>query len=78
MKSISHNLRKKLFITSLFLVMFTSFATAQDNDGEPIDEWEEGPDVNDEPAAPIDEYLFAGMIVGSFLAIRKLKKSELV
>lgn len=75
MKSISHNLRQKLFITSLFLVMFTSVATAQD--GEPIDEWEEGPDVNDEPEAPIDNYLFLGLVAGSFLAIRKLKKTEI-
>jgi|GEM_PF-3444882 len=76
MKSISHNLRRKLFMTSLFLVLFTSFASAQ-ADEEPIDEWEQGPDVNDEPAVPIDGFLIAGLVAGSFLAVRKLKKSDL-
>ena len=73
MKSISLNIRKKVFFASLFFVMFTSVASAQLDEEPPVfDE-----DVNDEPAAPIDAYLFAGLIAGSFLAIRKLKKSEI-
>jgi len=69
MKSISHNLRRKLFLSALFLVLSTSFASAQVDDADP--------DVNDEPDVPVDNYIYAGLIAGSFLAIRKLKKSEI-
>lgn len=69
MKSISHNLRRKLFLSALFLVFSTSIVSAQDVDPAPED-------VNDEPGVPVDNYIYLGLIAGSFLAIRKLKKSE--
>lgn len=69
MKSISHNLRKSLFFASLFFVLSTTIASAQDEFPD---------DVDDETAAaPIDGYIYAGLVVGSFLAIRKLKKTEI-
>ena len=68
MKSISHNLRKKLLLTSFFLVLSTTFAMAQDSFDE---------DVDDEVVqAPIDGFITVGLIAGAFLGIRKLKKSE--
>lgn len=67
MKSISHNLRRKLFLVSFFLVLSTTFASAQDEFPE---------DVNDEPGVPIDGFIIAGLVAGSFIGVRKLKKSE--
>jgi len=69
MKSISHNLRRKLFLSALFIVLSTSFASAQDEFPD---------DVNDEPGVPVDNYIYAGLIAGAVLAIRKLKKTETV
>ena len=36
------------------------------------------PDVDDQPAAPIDGYIYAGLIAGAFIAILKLRKTETV
>jgi len=70
MKSISQSLRKKLFISSLFLILSVSNASAQ------IDPFD--PDVDDEtaPQAPIDGFITVGLLAGAALGIRKLKKAE--
>lgn len=67
MKSISHNLTKTLFLASLFLILSTTIASAQDTFPD---------DVNDEPAVPIDGFVISALIAGSILGIRKLRKSE--
>ncbi len=68
MNSISHSLKSKLFLASLFLILSTTFASAQ------IDEAPD--DVNDEPTVPIDGFVITGLVAGSLLGIRKLRKSE--
>jgi len=67
MKSISHNLRRTLFLASLLLILSTTIASAQDEFPD---------DVNDEPAVPIDGFVTVALVAGSVLGIRKLRKSE--
>ncbi len=64
-------MRKNILMLSFFLMVFSMQpVSAQNPDEFP-------PDVDDEPAAPIDGYVYAGLIAGALIAIRKLKKAEL-
>lgn len=65
--SILRNLKTKLFLASLFVVLSATSLKAQD--GFPDD-------VNDEPAVPIDGFVVAGLIAGAALGIKKIRKSK--
>jgi len=68
MKYTGQHMKKNIMLLSFFLMLLmVQPAMAQ----EGFDE-----DVDDEPAAPIDGYIYAGLIAGVFIAIRKLKKAE--
>ncbi|MNE13674.1 hypothetical protein D3C80_1065160 [compost metagenome] len=67
MMSILRNLKTKLFLASLFVVLSATSLKAQD--GFPDD-------VNDEPAVPIDGFVVAGLIAGAALGIKKIRKSK--
>ena len=67
MKNISNSLKKKLFVASLFLLFSTINVNAQDSFDD---------NVNDEPAAPIDGFIIAGLIAGSVFGIKKIRKSQ--
>lgn len=67
MISILRNLKTKLFLASLFVVLSATSLKAQD--GFPDD-------VNDEPAVPIDGFVVAGLIAGAALGIKKIRKSK--
>lgn len=70
MKNTAQNMRKNVLRFSFFLMLLTI---------QPVMAQEDFPDdVDDEPKAPIDTYIYAGLIVGGFLAIRKLKKAEIL
>lgn len=72
MKKQMMKMRKNILMLSFFLMVFSMQTVSAQNP----DEFEPG--VDDEPAAPIDGYIYAGLIAGALLAIRKLKKAELV
>ncbi len=67
MKSISQSLRSGLMLASLFLILSTTVASAQDEFPD---------DVDDEPSVPIDGFVITGLVAGSLLGIRKLRKAE--
>jgi len=63
---------RSIFLLSFFLVLFSTPMLAQ---GENPDEFEPG--VDDEPAVPIDGYIYAGLIAGVLIAVKKLRKTEI-
>lgn len=67
MKNISKSLKKKIVFATLCLLFSAGTVSAQD----PFDE-----NVNDEPAAPIDGFLIAGLIAGSAFGISKIRKNQ--
>ena len=67
MKNISNSFKKKIFIASLFLLFSAINVNAQDSFDD---------NVNDEPAAPIDGFIVAGLIAGSVYGIKKIRKSQ--
>lgn len=68
MISISKNIKTKLFLASLFVILSVTNLSAQDG----FD-----PDVDDETAAaPIDGFIVAGLIAGSVLGIKKIRNSK--
>lgn len=68
MKNTGQHMKKNILLLSFFLMLLmVQPVMAQ----EGFDE-----DVDDEPAAPINGYVYAGLVAGVFLAIRKLKKAE--
>lgn len=67
MSRIKNSLKTKLFLASLFLVFSVNDLAAQD--GFPDD-------VNDEPAVPVDGFIVAGLIAGSVLGIKKMRKER--
>lgn len=54
-------------LASLFLILSTTVASAQDEFPD---------DVDDEPSVPIDGFVITGLVAGSLLGIRKLRKAE--
>jgi len=69
MKNRTQHMRKNVLLLSFFLMLLT----IQPMMAQPEDFDE---DVDDEPATPIDGYVYAGLIAGAFIAIRTLKKAE--
>ena len=68
MKSISLNLSKSLYLAAMLLLLSSVPANAQEDFPE---------DVNDEPSVPIDGFIVSGLIAGSVIGLRKLKKDVL-
>ncbi len=68
MSTIQKSIKTKLFLASLFIVLSTASLKAQDGFED---------DVDDEVAvAPIDGFIVAGLIAGSVLGIKKIRKSK--
>ena len=62
------SIKKSIFAFTIFM----TFLTVQPVMAQ--EEFEE--DVDDEPAAPIDDYIYYGLVVGALSGIILLRKSE--
>jgi len=69
MRSISKSLKKKIMFASLFLVFSTFQASAQDPFDDNVDD-------QNPPGVPIDGFIIAGLVAGSILGIKKIKKPQ--
>jgi len=70
MKKKKNHMKKNLFMLA-FLLMVLSIQPVMAQEGF-------DPDVDDQPAAPIDGYLYTGLIAGACIAILKLRKRQIV
>ena len=71
MKKHSISIKKSIFAFTIFTtLLFVQPAIAQPEDFEE--------DVDDEPAAPIDDYVIVGLIAGSFLGLTRSQRGKVL
>ena len=64
------SIKKSIFALTIFMTALTvQPAMAQE-------EFEE--DVDDEPAAPIDDYIIIGLIAGGFLGLTEMQRGKIL
>ena len=69
MKNKTPYMKKNILVLSFFLMMLSMPVMAQGFDE----------DVDDEvPDTPINDYIYVGLVAGALIAIKKLKKSEIL
>ena len=64
-------IKKSIFTLTIFMTLLT----VQPAMAQP-EEFEE--DVDDEPAAPIDDYIIIGLIAGGFIGLTKMQKGRVL
>jgi hypothetical protein len=70
MKKHMTSIKKSIFAFTIFM----TFLTVQPVMAQ--EEFEE--DVDDEPAAPIDDYIIIGLIAGGFLGLTKMQRGKIL
>jgi hypothetical protein len=68
--SINIKLKRSIFLASMFMTLLTVQPMLAQED------FEDDVDDEEEPAAPIDNYILVGLLAGGFLGIVKMNKLQ--